>query len=197
MSEEPPAGRGFAPLASGARTDGAPAASHLGQKAPDPVSFRLRGAAVGDAKEIARLVFALATYEKLAHECRGTEADFRRELFEVPQPRAHAMVAEVDDKIVGLALWFYNFSTFNCRAGLYLEDLYVEPEYRNLGIGKAFFRALARRALAEGCSRMEWAVLDWNEPAIAFYRSLGAIGMSDWTVQRLSGTALEALAAEG
>ena len=147
--------------------------------------FRLRDAAREDCAEIARLVRALADYEKLAHEARGTEEDFRAQLFS-PNPVAYAMLAEVDGRAVGLALWFYNFSTFVCRPGLYLEDVFVEPEHRGLGIGRAFFRALAQRAIARGCGRMEWSVLDWNEPSIAFYRSLGAIGLEEWTIQRLT-----------
>jgi GNAT superfamily N-acetyltransferase len=107
------------------------------------------------------------------------------------------MLSEVNGRTVGLALWFYNFSTFEGRPGLYVEDVFVEPAYRGFGIGKAFFRAMAQRAVAEGCGRMEWAVLDWNAPAIAFYRSLGAVGMDEWTVQRLNAENLRALAGEG
>jgi GNAT superfamily N-acetyltransferase len=158
-------------------------------------AFRLRNAAPEDAPEIARLVRALAEYEKLEHECRGTADDFRRALFQSP-PHAFAMLAEADGRVVGFALWFRNFSTFAARHGLYLEDLYVEPAYRGRGIGRAFFRAIAQRAIAEGCARLEWSVLDWNAPAVAFYRALGAEPMSDWTVQRLSGPALAALAKE-
>jgi GNAT superfamily N-acetyltransferase len=155
----------------------------------------LRDAIPGDSAEIARLVRALAEYEKLASQAVGTEADFRAQLFG-PAPRAHCMVAEVHGRIAGFALWFYNFSTFLCRPGLYVEDIFVEPEYRGLGIGRAFFRALARRALQEGCGRMEWAVLDWNEPSIKFYRSLGAAGMEEWTVQRLDEQKIRQLAEE-
>jgi GNAT superfamily N-acetyltransferase len=104
------------------------------------------------------------------------------------------MLAEMDGRAVGFALWFYNFSTFVGRAGLYVEDVFVEPQSRGLGIGKAFFQVLAKRAVAENCGRMEWSVLDWNAPAIAFYRGIGAVPMGEWTVQRLSGDALLALA---
>jgi len=159
-----------------------------------PPAFLLRDAAPGDASVIARFVKDLADYEKLGQEAQATAEDFSAALFG-QTPRAYAMLAEVDGKPVGFALWFYNFSTFLARHGLYIEDIYVEPAYRGFGIGRAFFRALARRALAEGCGRMEWWVLNWNEPAIRFYRSLGAEPMSDWTVQRLTGASLQALAA--
>jgi GNAT superfamily N-acetyltransferase len=155
--------------------------------------FRLRGAEASDAAEIARLVKELARYERLEHEARAGEAEFRDALFG-PDPVAYAMMAEVDGRSVGFALWFYNFSTFVGRRGLYVEDVFVEPEHRGLGIGKAFFQAMAARAVADGCGRMEWSVLDWNAQAIAFYRAMGAQAMDDWTVQRLSGDALGDLA---
>ena len=157
--------------------------------------FTLRAATPEDAAEITRLVYALAVYEKLAHEAVATEADFRAQLFG-DNPPASAMVAEIDGRTVGIAIWYTTFNTFTCRRGLYIEDVYVEPEYRGLGIGRAFFRAIAQRALQAGCSRLEWSVLDWNAPAIAFYRSMGAVGMDEWTVQRLSLTQLTALAQE-
>lgn len=159
--------------------------------------FLLREATAADAADIARLVRALAEYERLADQCRGTADDFRRELFERTIPSAHALIAEREGRAVGLALWFFNFSTFTCRPGLYLEDLFVEPAQRGLGIGRAMLQWLARHAVAQGCARLEWSVLDWNEPALRFYRALGAEPMSDWTVQRLSGPALAALAGEG
>ena len=159
------------------------------------VAFALRDAVPGDAADIARLVRALAEYENLAREAVGAASDFHDQLFG-PRPGAYCMMAEVGARPVGLALWFYNFSTFLCRPGLYVEDIYVEPEHRGLGIGRAFFRALARRAVAQGCGRMEWSVLDWNEPSIAFYKSLGAVGMAEWTVQRLTTDKVALLAAE-
>ena len=158
-------------------------------------SFALRDAVPADAEEIFRLVVALAVYEKMEDKVVASAADFRTQLFG-PTPRAHAMVAETGGRIVGLAIFFFNFSTFHGRPGLYLEDIFVEADCRGLGIGRAFFVALARRALAEGCSRMEWSVLDWNEPSIAFYRALGAVGMDEWTVQRLTAEKLHALAEE-
>ncbi len=157
--------------------------------------FVLRDAVPADSEEIFRLVVALAVYEKMADKVVANAADFRAQLFGAVA-RAHAMVAEIDGRMVGMAIFFFNFSTFHGRPGLYLEDIFVEPEYRGLGIGRAFFAALARRALAEGCSRMEWSVLDWNAPSIAFYRSLGAVGMDEWTVQRLTVEKLQALAEE-
>lgn len=164
------------------------------EAAPGPrPTFTLRDATPADARDIARLVMALAAYEKLGHEAVATERDFHSALFGDTK-RAYAMMAEIDGTPVGFALWFYNFSTFRGRAGLYVEDVFVEPDYRGLGIGKAFFQALAVRAIAEGCGRMEWSVLDWNTPAINFYRSLGAQPMDDWTVQRLTGEALHEVA---
>jgi GNAT superfamily N-acetyltransferase len=154
----------------------------------------LREAREEDVPDILRLVRALAEYERLSHEVVADEADFRAALFASP-PRAHAMLAWRDGRAIGLALWFYNFSTFTGRPGLYVEDVFVEPAARGAGIGRMLFRELARRAVAMGCARMEWSVLDWNAPAIGFYRSIGAAPMQDWTVQRLSGPALAALAA--
>jgi GNAT superfamily N-acetyltransferase len=106
------------------------------------------------------------------------------------------MIAEIGGVPAGFAMWFYTFSTFTGRPGLYVEDVFVEPEHRGRGIGRAVFAELARRAVAEGCSRMEWAVLNWNEPAIRFYRGIGALPMTEWTVQRLAGPALAALAGQ-
>jgi GNAT superfamily N-acetyltransferase len=155
----------------------------------------LRDAVPGDEALVAGFVRALAEYERLAHEAVATEADFRRALFGTP-PRAQAIIAEQDGAPVGFALWFYNFSTFAGRPGIYLEDVFVIPDARNRGIGRAIFRHLAARALDEGCARLEWSVLDWNAPSIAFYRSMGAVAMDGWTVQRLSGPALAAVAGQ-
>lgn len=164
---------------------------------PGPrLQFKLRDASANDCADIARLVKALAVYEKLGDEAQAGEAAFLNALFG-PHAVAYAMMAEADGRAVGFALWFYNFSTFAGRRGLYVEDVFVETEFRGAGIGKAFFRAMAARAVAEGCGRMEWSVLDWNAPAIAFYRGMGALAMDDWTVQRLSGDALAALAGVG
>lgn len=155
--------------------------------------FSLRQASPADVETLLDLIRALAEYERLAHEVRATEADLQAALFG-ERARAGALIAEVADQPVGFALWFYTFSTFTGRPGLYLEDIYVAPEHRGRGIGRAIFRHLARLAEAEGCARLEWSVLDWNEPARRFYAGLGAEPMSDWTVQRVSGPALAALA---
>ena len=157
--------------------------------------FLIRDALPQDSADIARLVHALAAYEKLAHEAVATADDFRQQLFG-SSPTARAAVAEIAGVIVGIAVWFHNFSTFTCRPGLYVEDVFVEPQHRGLGIGRGFFRYMAKHAVKSGCSRMDWSVLDWNEPAIRFYRSMGAVGMDDWTVQRLDARKLAALAQE-
>ncbi len=157
------------------------------------MTLLLRDATVADLPVLLRLVRALAAYERLEHEVRATAEDFERALFGEPV-RAHALLAELDGTSVGFALWFHGFSTFEGRPGLHVEDVFVEPEQRGRGVGRAIFRDLARRTLAAGCARMEWSVLDWNAPAVGFYRGLGARAMDEWTVQRLSGDALRALA---
>jgi GNAT superfamily N-acetyltransferase len=153
----------------------------------------LRDAGEADLPLVMRFVRALAEYKELAHEAVATEEEFRRFLFREPR-RAEALVAEADGAPVGFAVWFYSFSTFLGRPSLYVEDVFVELAARGRGIGRAIFRDLARRALAAGCGRMEWSVLDWNAPSIAFYRSLGAEPRRGWTTQRLTGDALAALA---
>ena len=162
---------------------------------PDAVTSEVtfRDAVPGDEGRVAWFVRALAEYEKLLHEVEASEADFARALFG-PTPRCKALFAERNGEAVGFALWFYNFSTFAGRPGLYVEDVFVLPEQRGHGIGTAIFRELARRAVAEGCARMEWSVLDWNAPSIKFYRGIGAKPMDDWTIQRLTGDALTAMA---
>lgn len=137
----------------------------------------------------------LAEYEKLRHEAVVTEAQLRETLFG-PRPYAEVVLAEVEGEALGFALYFHNYSTFLGRPGLYLEDLYVRPEARGMGIGRRLLVHLARVARERGCGRMEWSVLDWNEPAIGFYRALDARPMDEWTVFRLTGEALAALAAE-
>jgi GNAT superfamily N-acetyltransferase len=156
----------------------------------------LRLAMPEDVGTILGFVRALAEYEKLAHEVLATESDFRRSLFGTP-PRAEALIAEIAGKPVGFAVWFYNFSTFRGRHGLFVEDVFVDPAHRAAGIGKMIFRFLARHAMSQGCARMDWDVLDWNEPAIHFYRSIGAEPQGGWTRQRLTGAALAALADPG
>jgi GNAT superfamily N-acetyltransferase len=153
----------------------------------------LRMATPEDVPTILGFVRALAIYEHLEDEVLATEADFHRSLFEMPV-RAEALLAEIEGKPVAFAVWFYNFSTFQGRHGLFLEDIFVDPAHRGAGIGRAIFRFLAERAIAQGCARMDWDVLNWNSTAIRFYRSLGAHPLEGWTRQRLTGRALEALA---
>jgi GNAT superfamily N-acetyltransferase len=154
--------------------------------------LHLRDARPDDAELLISYIRELAEFERLSHECVANVALLKRSLFD--GQGAHALMAEWQGDCAGFALYFYNFSTFLGRPGLYLEDLFVRPQFRRNGIAKAIFRYLAKKAVAEGCGRMEWAVLDWNENAIAFYRSLGAVAMDQWTVQRLTGEALECLA---
>ena len=156
--------------------------------------FTLRPAGPADAAEVLRLVRALAEYERLADEVTATEDHFARALAG-PTPRAHAVLAEAGGSAVGLALWYYTFSTFAGGPDLFLEDLFVEPAHRGTGIGVALFRHLARTARDEGCRRMEWRVLNWNQPSIDFYHRIGARPVQDWTAMQLQGPALAALAA--
>ena len=137
----------------------------------------------------------LAEYEKLAHEVTATEELLHRNLFS-DKRHAEALLAFEDKTPVGFALFFHNFSTFLGKPGLYLEDLYIKPAYRKRGYGKALMIHLARIAKERDCGRFEWWVLDWNEPSLEFYRSIGAVPMNDWTVQRVTGDALAKLAAE-
>lgn len=153
----------------------------------------IRPAVPADAGLIMGFVRELAAYERLAHAVRATEADIARDLFG-PTPRAVCDIAEVAGEPVGYALWFYSYSTFAGRAGIFLEDLFVRPEARGQGAGKALLSHLARRCVDEGLGRLEWAVLDWNAPAIGFYDSLGAEALDDWIGRRLSGDALARLA---
>jgi diamine N-acetyltransferase len=157
-------------------------------------AFSLRDARPRDAETIHRLVVALAEYEKLGHEVVASAQDFYGAL---AGKRVQGLIAEVEGEPVGFCLWYETFSTFTGRAGYWIEDVFVEPAHRRLGIGSAFFQAVAQRAVAEGHARVEWSVLDWNEPAIAFYRRIGAVGQHEWTDQRLAGKALHALAAQG
>ena len=148
-----------------------------------------------DVPVVYGFVRKIAAYEKLSHEVVATQEDFREALFG-PVPRAETVLACRDGEPVGFALFFHNFSTFTGKAGLYLEDLFVDPEYRGRGIGKALLAHLAGIARQRGCPRFEWTVLNWNTPAIEFYKSLGAVPMDEWTVCRLSGDALTAMAAK-
>jgi GNAT superfamily N-acetyltransferase len=155
----------------------------------------IRTAIREDIALILDFIRELADYEKLAHEVVADEAGLTMQLFG-ERPRAEVLIAEVDGESAGFALFFHNFSTFLGKPGLYLEDLFVRPAFRGLGLGKRLMVRLAQIAVERDCGRFEWSVLDWNAPAIDFYRGLGAVGMDDWTVQRVSGDALRALAAQ-
>lgn len=156
--------------------------------------FTITPATAADAATILHLIRSLAEYEKLSHEVIATEDSLRAALFG-EQPGAQCLIARENGEAVGFALYFHNFSTFLSRRGLYLEDLFVEPAHRGKGYGKALLQQLARIAVARGCGRLEWSVLDWNAPAIGFYESLGAKLMSEWRIFRLTGDALQTFAA--
>jgi GNAT superfamily N-acetyltransferase len=157
------------------------------------MALEIRPARSSDLPAIAELIRGLARFEKLEHEVTMTEELLAKGLFG-ERPYAETLLAEEDGTPVGFALFFHNFSTFLARPGLYLEDLFVLPEYRSHGIGRALLGELARVAVERGCGRLEWAVLDWNRDAIAFYERLGARPNSEWTVYRLTGEALRSLA---
>ena len=157
------------------------------------MSLEIRPARPGEEGLVLSFVNKLAAYEKLAHEVTATEADIAEALFGA-EPRCRCDLAFWNGAPAGFALWFYNFSTFAGKAGIYLEDLFVEPQLRGLGIGKALLKQLARRCVDEGLPRLQWWVLEWNEPSIAVYTSLGAKPMDAWTVFRVSGSELQAQA---
>jgi GNAT superfamily N-acetyltransferase len=155
-------------------------------------TFTLRPAVVSDTPAILRLIRALAEYEHLLHEATATAGDLREALFGV-RPRAHAILAEVDGNPVGLALFYYTFSTFKARTNIFLEDLFVDPAHRGTGIGIGLMRHLARLAITGNCVRIEWRVLNWNQPSIDFYQRLGAEPIDDWHTRQLGGGALVSL----
>jgi GNAT superfamily N-acetyltransferase len=157
------------------------------------VSLSIRAAVAGDEQLVFDFVRKLADYENLLHEVEAKVEDIREGLFGAP-PRCHCDLAFWNKEPAGFALWFYNYSTFRGRAGIYLEDLFVDKENRGKGIGKGLLKHLAQRCVAEGLPRLQWWVLDWNAPSIEFYKSLGAVPQEEWTVYRMSGGALEALA---
>ena len=157
--------------------------------------FHLRPAAPADVPLILNLIRELAEFERLAHEAVGTEALLTEHLFG-PRPAAEVLLAfagDAEEAPAGFALYFQNFSTFLARPGIYLEDLFVRPEFRGQGLGRTLLERLARLALERGCGRFEWAVLDWNENAIGFYKKLGATVLEDWRVCRVTGPALARL----
>lgn len=156
------------------------------------MTVSIRAAVAADLPLIARFIRDLAQYEKLAHEVRFDDATLARHLFG-ERPMAEVAIGEVDGEAQGFALFFHNFSTFEGKPGIYLEDLFVRPEARGAGVGRALLAHLARLAMERDCARLEWWVLDWNAPAIGFYEKLGARPMSDWTVMRVDGEALTRL----
>jgi len=150
----------------------------------------IRPAGIDDLPHVLGLIQELADYEKMSDDVVATVADLEQTLIG-PAQSAACLVATVEDRVVGMAIYFTNYSTFLARPGLYLEDLYVQPAFRGRGIGKRLLMSVAEQAVARNCGRMEWSVLDWNKPAIDFYESLGAQPMSEWTVYRLTGDALQ------
>lgn len=155
----------------------------------------IRAAKPEDISHIARLIRELAEYERLSHAVSLEEDRLREHLFG-PRPFAEVLLAEDAGEIVGFALFFHNYSTFLARPGLYLEDLFVQPAYRGRGHGRSLLVELARLAIDRNCGRVEWSVLDWNEPAHRFYRSVGAAPLDDWQIYRLTGEALRQLATD-
>lgn len=157
--------------------------------------FTIRPAGIDDVPLILWFIKGLADYEKLSHEVVATEDALRKNLFG-PGPTAEVIIGEYHNEPVGFALFFHNFSTFVGKPGIYLEDLYVIPEMRDRGFGKSLLQYLARLAVERDCGRLEWAVLDWNEPAIKFYESIGARTMKEWLINRLAGEELTDLASQ-
>ena len=157
------------------------------------LSIHIRPATEADVPTILRFIDELAEYEKLPHEMVATEALLHRHLFG-PRPMAEVLIAELEGREVGFALFFHNFSTFLGKPGIYLEDLYVQPAHRRHGIGTSLLKHLAQIATARGYGRVEWSVLDWNASAITFYKSLGAVPLEEWTMMRLTGDALKQFA---
>jgi GNAT superfamily N-acetyltransferase len=161
-----------------------------------PKTATIRPARLEDVPTIASLIRELAVYEKLEDQAKATDDDLARHLFG-DRPAAEVLIAEVEGAPVGFALFFSTFSTFRGQPGIYLEDLFVRPEHRGRGIGKALLAGIAKLAVDRGCGRLEWAVLDWNTPSIEFYRSQGAVPMDEWTVFRLADSALIGLGKHG
>jgi GNAT superfamily N-acetyltransferase len=171
--------------------------ARIGQFEPGPVStaFSIRPAREADVGAVLNMIRALAEFERLSHLVVATEADLHASLFG-PAPAAEVLVACDGATPAGFALFFHNYSTFLGRPGIYLEDLFVKPEMRGHGFGKALLTYLAKLATERKCGRVEWSVLDWNTPAIGFYQKLGAVAKDEWTVHRLTGEALDRLAEE-
>lgn len=159
------------------------------------MTYRVRPATVADSATILRFIRELADYEKAAHEVEATEETVASSLFGPASVTRAAICESADGAPAGFAVWFVSYSTWQAKNGLYLEDLYVTPEHRGAGVGKLLLRHLARTAVAEGCGRFEWSVLDWNEPAIRVYKAIGAEPVSGWTRYRIAGERLKAFAA--
>jgi len=157
------------------------------------MTLKIEPATERDLPAIVHLVRQLAVYEKLEHAMTASQDDFRQALFGTER-NTYALMAFADDAVIGFALYFYTFSTFLGKRGIYLEDIYVEPEFRGRGIGSALLKRLAIIAKEQHCGRMEWSVLTWNQPSIDFYHRLGAVTLDDWRIFRLQGDALELLA---
>jgi GNAT superfamily N-acetyltransferase len=155
--------------------------------------IKITAATEAEVPVILEMIRGLAEYEKLAHLVSATEDQLRRTLFG-PQPAAEVLLAQSDAEWIGFALFFPNYSTFRAQSGIYLEDLYVKPHARGKGAGLALFKAMVRLAVERGCGRVEWSVLDWNEPSIQFYKKLGAVALDEWTTFRLTGDSLTTLA---
>ena len=177
-------------------TDESTGAGPFPEARTDRADFAIAAAVPADVPDILAMIRALAEYEKLAHLCVATEADLARDLFGSP-PRAEVLLGREQGRSVCFALFFHNYSTFLGRPGLYLEDLFVLPDCRRKGYGRAMLVHLANLAVRRECGRFEWSVLDWNEPAIRFYQSLGAAVLPDWRITRVTGPSLHALAAAG
>jgi len=160
------------------------------------MTLSIRSARAEDIPLIAQFIRDLAEYERLAHEVRFDEAVLQAKLFG-PRPYAEVLIGEIDGEPQGFALFFHNFSTFEGKPGIYLEDLFVRPEARGSGLGKALLKRLAALAVERDCARLEWSVLDWNEPSIQFYLGLGTKAMDEWTIYRVDGGALGELAKGG
>nr|WP_316652712.1 GNAT family N-acetyltransferase [uncultured Gellertiella sp.] len=154
------------------------------------MSLVIRDAVADDAATILRFIRELAAYEHAEHEVEATEETIRQSIFGAGSV-AHALICEIDGKPAGFAVWFYNYSTWQARKGLYLEDLYISSEFRGTGAGKQMLKRLAAIALEQGCGRFEWSVLDWNEPAIRVYKAIGAEPQAEWLRFRLCGQALK------
>jgi GNAT superfamily N-acetyltransferase len=162
-------------------------------KSTAPVSLNIRRARPDEAGVVLALVRELAEYEKLLHEVEATDAMIADALFGA-HPRLFCDIAEWNGEVAGFAVWFINFSTFSGRSGIYLEDLFVRPAFRGKGIGKALLSHLAKECVTNNWSRLQWSVLDWNAPSIAFYKSLGAVLLDEWTLCKVAGPALHQLA---